>query len=194
MVDYLEKLKKELEIIQDEDKSYSPTEAREIYRERRDKGKGFDYYYANANHLTQKEKIQASAEAYHEIKKGLTQKNVNLVERGAELYHIVGRPKQAVSKLIYAIKYMDNLDKGRRDYLIFSANRILKEADARKSNLEKKVTVFLGLLAGGAGLAMVSTRFTGNVISSSAQSSSNLIGVLLLVLGLVGAFFYFRKK
>lgn len=44
------------------------------------------------------------------------------------------------------------------------------------------------------GLFFLSANFTGNVIGSLNQTSSNWIGGVLFLIGLVGAFAYFRKR
>lgn len=49
----------------------------------------------------------------------------------------------------------------------------------------------LGILGG---LFFLSTNITGNVIATLNPSTSNIIGACLLVLGIVGAAFFFRRK
>lgn len=61
--------------------------------------------------------------------------------------------------------------------------------DARK--LEQKLGVAIALI-GLSGSILFSSRITGNVVGSNLNSSS--VGVGLFLVGLVGAFFYFRKK
>jgi hypothetical protein len=43
------------------------------------------------------------------------------------------------------------------------------------------------------GIFFLSSNITGNVIGSLNQTSSNWIGIILFVIGLIGAFAYFRK-
>jgi len=69
------------------------------------------------------------------------------------------------------------------------------------SELEKWVPKFSGpawvvLAIGGilGGLFFLSPNMTGNAITNINQSSSNVLGVILLVVGLVGAFFWVKKK
>lgn len=63
----------------------------------------------------------------------------------------------------------------------------------KKSGFEKSaVAVSLISLIGGSFL--LSFNLTGNVVGNLNQTSSNFIGVILFVLGLIGAFIYFRKK
>ncbi|MDD5192249.1 MAG: hypothetical protein PHH54_05930 [Candidatus Nanoarchaeia archaeon] len=65
----------------------------------------------------------------------------------------------------------------------------------KKEGLEGKVAVFVtSIFSFILALFFLSSNLTGDVISSLNQTSSNVIGLCLLLLGLVGAFMYFRKK
>ncbi|MBR9701968.1 hypothetical protein GOV13_03525 [Candidatus Pacearchaeota archaeon] len=44
------------------------------------------------------------------------------------------------------------------------------------------------------GLFFLSPNITGNVISTLTNSTSNMIGLVLIVIGLIGAFFFFNSK
>lgn len=63
----------------------------------------------------------------------------------------------------------------------------------KRSPFETAMAVFamIGLLGA---TFIFSSNFTGNVINSSINSVSNWIGVVLFVVGLVGAFVYLRRK
>ena len=62
----------------------------------------------------------------------------------------------------------------------------------------KDITQTLSAIIGISGIAIsiffLSNNITGNVIGSLNISTSNVIGAILLLVGLVGAFFWFRKK
>jgi hypothetical protein len=77
-----------------------------------------------------------------------------------------------------------------------SIRRGLKKRKNKK-NLERRLSIFLGLLAGGIGLSITFSNFsgivTGNVINNSNYSSSGIIGILLLIAGCIGAYFYFKE-
>lgn len=45
-----------------------------------------------------------------------------------------------------------------------------------------------------AGLSFLSANITGNVIGSMTNSSSNIIGASLLIIGLIAGFFYFKSR
>jgi len=57
-----------------------------------------------------------------------------------------------------------------------------------------KLEGFLVILSLVWGIFFLSNNLTGNVISQFNQTSSNLIGASLFLIGIVGAFFYFRRK
>lgn len=77
-----------------------------------------------------------------------------------------------------------------------SIRRGLKKRKNKK-NLERRLSIFLGLLAGGIGLSITFSNFsgivTGNVINNSNYSSPGIIGILLLIAGCIGAYFYFKE-
>jgi hypothetical protein len=66
----------------------------------------------------------------------------------------------------------------------------------KKKNLESKFSIFLGVLLGGVGISMISSNLsnniTGNVIGNLSQTSG-IVGIILLLTGILGTYFYFRK-
>ena len=54
------------------------------------------------------------------------------------------------------------------------------------------ITVIIILMIGG--IFFLSTNITGNVIGNLNQNTSNLIGGILFILGLISAFLIFRKR
>lgn len=66
----------------------------------------------------------------------------------------------------------------------------IREENQRR-DLEGKVSGIIGVVGLGLSLFFLS-GITGNVIGS--PSTSNILGVALFIIGIVGAFFYFRKK
>lgn len=61
-------------------------------------------------------------------------------------------------------------------------------------NLEKKFAGIIAIFGFGAGMIFLSSNFTGNVIGNLTQINFNLIGAFLFMIGLVCAFYYFKKK
>lgn len=190
MVDYLKKLEEETT----KSIKITPEAARGIYRESEGDRPSEFYFYNRV--LSNREKIKGAAVAYRLMKQGRKSGQVNEVIRGAQLYRQVGRPKQAIPKLIYSINHAKFDEKNRDEIIKFTKEFIgdYSYYQKKRGTLEGKVGIFIALLAGGIGLGMVSSNITGNVISNSTQTNSSLIGVVLLVIGLVGAFFYFKKK
>lgn len=75
-------------------------------------------------------------------------------------------------------------------------NRDKASRNTQDSELEAGVsaasatTAIIGLLGG---LFFFSSNITGNAVGLN-QSSSNIFGAILLVIGLIGSFFWFRNK
>lgn len=63
----------------------------------------------------------------------------------------------------------------------------------KQSGLEKTSGI-VAILSSIAGLFFLSNNITGNVIGSLNTSTLNILGVVLLLVGLVGAFFWLKKK
>jgi len=63
----------------------------------------------------------------------------------------------------------------------------------RKKGLEK-IAITTAIIGVFTGLFLLSSNITGNVIGSLNRTSTNWIGVILFVIGLVGAFAYFKKR
>ena len=61
-------------------------------------------------------------------------------------------------------------------------------------NKPRKIEGTLILIFIITGIFFLSPNFTGNVIGNMTNSSSNILGVVLLVLGLVGNFFWIRSR
>ncbi len=71
------------------------------------------------------------------------------------------------------------------------------ELAMKDSNLENFVTTPAAIISGAAflfSLIFISGNFTGYVIANLTPTSSNWIGGILFLIGLIGAFIYFRKR
>ena len=78
----------------------------------------------------------------------------------------------------------------RKDAII----AFLKRHPSKERGLEHHVSAAVLILVGIASLFFLSSNLTGNVIGNMSQTSSNWVGGVLFIIGLVGAFLYFRNK
>lgn len=67
-----------------------------------------------------------------------------------------------------------------------------KRVFPKKEALEKRLSAILGIIGIIAGLFFLSSNITGNVIGNS--NNSNISGVILLLIGFIGTYFYFKRK
>lgn len=70
---------------------------------------------------------------------------------------------------------------------------VRKELKAKPGKLET-VTATASVIGFIGSFIFLSTNITGNAISDFNQTSSNWIGAALFIIGLIGAFAYFRKR
>lgn len=66
--------------------------------------------------------------------------------------------------------------------------------EQRGGNLEGKVTSIIAISGVLVALFFLSTNITGNAIGNLNQTNVNVVGVLLLVIGLVAGYFWMKKK
>jgi hypothetical protein len=64
----------------------------------------------------------------------------------------------------------------------------------RESGKLEKVTIAASIIGTIGGLFLLSSNITGNAIANVSQSSGNILGAVLLVVGLVAGFFWVKKK
>ncbi len=72
-----------------------------------------------------------------------------------------------------------------------------EELRAEQQAKQKGLEGTLGIISLGgflSSLLFLSSNFTGNAISNLTLKTANIIGVVLFLFGLVGAFFYFKKR
>lgn len=82
---------------------------------------------------------------------------------------------------------------------IFNAPRRgikIKPRFPQSTGLEDKIAVFLSLLIGGFGVGIIFSEAgaTGNIIGNSGTSLLGIGGIIFVIIGLIGAYFYFKKK
>ena len=80
--------------------------------------------------------------------------------------------------------------KDSKEVYKFEEDKLEMHGKRKPSRLEGMLAI-IGLVSG---LFFLSNNFTGNVIGSLNQTSSNIIGAALFLVGIVGAFFYFRRR
>jgi hypothetical protein len=86
-------------------------------------------------------------------------------------------------KLIKEVKKRTGLD----------LKREVERRSREGKGLEDKICGVIGLSLIVFSLFFLSINVTGNAIGSLKTSTSNIIGVILLLFGIIGAFFYFRR-
>jgi len=64
---------------------------------------------------------------------------------------------------------------------------------AKKEGLGKRLAEVVGVIGILGGLFVLSPSLTGNVIANLTNSTSSFLGVVFLIVGLVGAFFWVKK-
>lgn len=64
----------------------------------------------------------------------------------------------------------------------------------KENKLEDKVTGIISLAGFGLSLIFLSLNITGNVVANLTQNSSNWIGGILFVVGIIAGFFWLRKR
>jgi len=129
------------------------------------------------------------------MKRGSFGNNLYFSIQGAKLYDKIGKAnRNSVQRRLFNVyktlkdkkenipsKYEKELEK------IFSL-------EPPKSSLEHK---FIPVIAGASiigALFFLSPNLTGNIIGNLTKNNSNIMGLVLFVLGLIGFLFYFRKK
>lgn len=96
-----------------------------------------------------------------------------------------GKPIEEAKKEILSGKYDAELAN-----LIRNNPKIKKEF--RRNNLEYRLSAIIGITGLLGSLFFLVSNLTGNMIGIS-QSTSNFIGIILFLVGLTGAFSYFKK-
>ena len=69
-----------------------------------------------------------------------------------------------------------------------------EKREQKTSGIEKKFGVFVAFLIGGIALSLGSLTITGNAVSNLTQTTPGLLGIIFFIAGLVGMFFYSRRK
>ncbi|MBU4070149.1 MAG: hypothetical protein KJ646_04165, partial [Nanoarchaeota archaeon] len=88
-----------------------------------------------------------------------------------------------------SLKFIHDLKQAGKE-----AGEEINQQRQKRNSLESEVTVTIALAGVVSGLIFLSPNLTGNVIGNLSNSSSNIIGGVLFLIGLVGAFFSIRGR
>jgi hypothetical protein len=94
---------------------------------------------------------------------------------------IVKHPKQRKRAMAY-VKELKEIGKEAGEEL------------AHKRGLEKRLTSIIALAGLGAGIFFFSPTLTGNAIANLTTKTSSIIGAGLFIVGIVGSYFWFKKR
>src|SRR3989338_6183064 len=89
-----------------------------------------------------------------------------------------------------ALKNADE-EQARHIYVLMETTDKLSRKQ-KESPLVGKIALFLAILAGGIGITLMTPTLTGNVVGNN--STSSFLGVILIIFGLTGSYFYFRER
>jgi len=112
--------------------------------------------------------------------------------QSAKLYELLGVGNRASVKK----RLLKVYEKNPGPYYLKEVKDFLKRNPGEKEGrgLEKK---FIPVITGFsliASLFFLSSNITGNVIGNLTKNSSNIIGLILLIVGLIGLLVYFKKR
>jgi len=113
----------------------------------------------------------------------------HLLYNAYERYEILGDNKTAEALLKKYIKLLKE-----RKINTEVAEERLEELRKKKSDLTSRLSSVIAIAGVLGGLFFLSTNITGNAIANVSQSSGNILGAVLLVIGLVAGFFWVKKK
>ncbi len=78
--------------------------------------------------------------------------------------------------------------------LAVHSERLMKATRGEWHGLEGKTAVAAAIVGVLGGIFFLSPNLTGNVIGNITNSTSNILGAVLLVIGLIGGFFWIKNK
>ena len=147
----------------------------------------------DAAHLYENEKRFGPAEKMYKLAEDLSQ----------TFSGEYGPRKSVISKLEYRNAIRNNELAGYRSQVVhkerlvglgkYLQRREDRGSEVRTSSALEKASGLTAIIGIFGGIFFFSDNITGNVIGSNT-SSSNIIGIILLLVGIVGAFFYFRNR
>ena len=134
---------------------------------------------------------------FDELKSLIGKGLLSQIKRDTKEYSHLMSEYRAQGRLDLMYKTFENFaEKYQLNYkLKASEGYTLSDAKTRfekKKNLEGiALTAMFGLLGA---IFIFYSNFTGNVIGNNVNSNSNLIGMVLFIVGIVGTFIYFKKN
>jgi len=189
-------------------KQLKEIERRDKFRKARKEYKKVKYFprtfatdtkYFQGKKFLRKEKnpVKIAALAYRLMEEGIDRRYFQYSLLGAQLYEKIGRGKKAIPRLLKGVEKGIGTGKTREeDYqrVEIFIKRNTKERGQDESGLEKKFGIFVAFVIGGVALSLGSLTITGNAISNLTGTTPGLLGIILFIAGLVGMFFYFKRK
>lgn len=142
---------------------------------------------------TKVDPVKIAALAYRLMEEGIDRRDFQYSLLGAQLYEKIGKGNKAISRLLNGAER--NIETGKtrgEDYQ--TAKNFIKRNTQGEGSLEKKFGVFVAFIIGGVALGLGSLTVTGNVVSNLTQTTPGLLGIILFIAGLIGMFFYFKRK
>ncbi len=103
--------------------------------------------------------------------------------------------KQVADKYNVPVRFYENpgsIEKGRDGHEWMKDSNVGKRIFPK--SLERTLGGTLAIMGLISSIFFFSSNVTGNVIGNLTNSTSNIIGAALFLIGIVGAFFYFRRK
>jgi len=147
-------------------------------------------YTGNFEQTSEREKEIANASMYHVVEKARPEqilslyislsKNISEEEKEKKMKFY----KRELKKYNLPIRFFIHADSSNHDKRIFPKRQDL-------TSLLSSVIAVAGIISG---IFFLSSNLTGNVIGNLTNSTSNFIGVGLLILGLVAGFFWIKRK
>ena len=143
---------------------------------------------------------------YSELYKGaIKEKNTQTAEgflsssrayhiKAAELYEEAGMGKAAEANYRLASKMTGELDKLKKINEEPLAERVHSNAIRLRSNRLEKTAAATSIIGIVSGIFFLSPNITGNIVGNLNQTSTNLIGAILLILGIIAGLFWFNKS
>ena len=129
-----------------------------------------------------------------EMKKIIDQASENPSELKSGQAEELASYKKTVDAELDPSKEGPIVQKARRDLAKGRDLGTLMASRRGRGHGHTKLFLFSGILGVIVGLLFLSSNITGNVIGNLTNSTSSVIGVILLCVGLVTGFFYFRDK
>ncbi len=139
-----------------------------------------------------------SAKIYHQLMEALRKPSNDLVVTEAALKNVAskydlftyGFHSPSAEDIRYVNKKVDS-------HLISEAYKAVKnkvEKTRRHSGLDSSLSSVLAIAGILGGLFFLSPNMTGNAIANVSQNSGNILGAVLLVVGLIAGFFSVKKR